>query len=358
MKLTSTLGLLMVVAGLILLMLAGPVQAQSPAVPPIPHSTEDQTDCQACHSEGGAGAPRNPEDHAGRSNESCQLCHKVDLSASTVASARDEASLTPADYQGPDYCAPCHAAQYEQWKGTLHAQAAVDPKFQEEWLKSRKQAYCLACHTTGYDANTTKFVFEGVTCESCHGAYKEGHPPAVMEVKEEAELCGSCHTGVHSPTYEEWLVSSHARGNVECANCHLGHSLDLRAENLSELCGTCHHQAYEGSVHSIEGLTCNGCHMYTGLERTEFRSTGHTFEIAPEVCAGCHGMIHSKREPNLEASVQETLQEQVLVLQRQVAQLQESASNNLGMGLTVGIVGGLPLGFGAAWIIKKRGAKK
>jgi len=42
----------------------------------LPHEVEGQEDCLMCHGEGIGGAPKVPEDHAGRTNETCQLCHK------------------------------------------------------------------------------------------------------------------------------------------------------------------------------------------------------------------------------------------------------------------------------------------
>lgn len=42
----------------------------------LPHEVEEQEDCLMCHGEGIAGATRVPEDHAGRTNETCLLCHK------------------------------------------------------------------------------------------------------------------------------------------------------------------------------------------------------------------------------------------------------------------------------------------
>ena len=43
---------------------------------PLPHDVEGQEDCLMCHGEGIVGAAKVPEDHAGRTNETCLLCHK------------------------------------------------------------------------------------------------------------------------------------------------------------------------------------------------------------------------------------------------------------------------------------------
>jgi hypothetical protein len=42
----------------------------------LPHEVDGNQDCLICHGEGIAGATRVPEDHAGRTNETCLLCHR------------------------------------------------------------------------------------------------------------------------------------------------------------------------------------------------------------------------------------------------------------------------------------------
>ncbi len=43
--------------------------------PAIPHSLEGRAECLMCHATGIAGAKAVPADHAGRANNTCQLCH-------------------------------------------------------------------------------------------------------------------------------------------------------------------------------------------------------------------------------------------------------------------------------------------
>lgn len=80
-------------------------------------------------------------------------------------------------YVGVDKCKTCHSGPeqhniYEKWKKSKHTNAF-------ELLKKKgqdKNPKCIYCHTTGYteggykpgSANAAKF--EGVQCESCHGA--------------------------------------------------------------------------------------------------------------------------------------------------------------------------------------------
>lgn len=42
----------------------------------LPHGVMGREGCLMCHGEGIAGAAKVPEDHAGRTNETCQICHR------------------------------------------------------------------------------------------------------------------------------------------------------------------------------------------------------------------------------------------------------------------------------------------
>ena len=104
-------------------------------------------------------------------------------------------------------CQTCHPDEYSVWKNSTHASATLDPVFQAELAKSHNQDDCLKCHTTGFDTGSGKFMSEGVTCEACHGAYKEGHPAGeTMTLPIDAGTCRMCHEAAFS----EWEKSKHA----------------------------------------------------------------------------------------------------------------------------------------------------
>lgn len=54
-----------------------PVDSAARAIRRIPHDT-DQPDCLKCHGEGIEDAKKVPADHAGRTDETCLLCHRVE----------------------------------------------------------------------------------------------------------------------------------------------------------------------------------------------------------------------------------------------------------------------------------------
>lgn len=53
-----------------------PLDSDMSAVPRIPHD-KDQPGCLQCHGEGIAGAKKVPASHAGRTEETCLLCHRA-----------------------------------------------------------------------------------------------------------------------------------------------------------------------------------------------------------------------------------------------------------------------------------------
>lgn len=92
------------------------------------------------------------------------LTDRVGQDAVTAAEPPAEAT-----YVGTSKCAPCHFAQFQQWKQDSHARS-----FEILPEKYKTEAGCLKCHTTGFgtpsgyqDASTPSLA--GTTCEACHG---------------------------------------------------------------------------------------------------------------------------------------------------------------------------------------------
>jgi Cytochrome c554 and c-prime len=73
-------------------------------------------------------------------------------------------------------CKACHKEFEKSWKAGAHGQASTDPVFKEAWEAQGKPQECLACHVTGYDADTGSWQAEGITCQACHG-----DPPAIPQ---------------------------------------------------------------------------------------------------------------------------------------------------------------------------------
>ncbi len=196
-------------------------------------------------------------------------------------------------YQSPHQCHECHEPEFQAWSGTTHADASFDPVFQVYLQRTQRPGECYACHTTGYDSVTGQFALAGVTCEACHGPYREGHSGEEMLISSPEELCGACHTG----TLSEWASSRHGKADVTCTSCHEVHSQKTHsADNTNSLCAGCHQDQIQDPTHSphIEaGVYCITCHLTRvrndkGAAAKGLAGTGHAFAVSVKTCDDCH----------------------------------------------------------------------
>ena len=155
----------------------------------------------------------------------------------------------PNGYVGTGGCAGCHGDKYMEWYCSAHASAYdsianVSPTDRQS---------CLPCHTVG-NGQTGGFVDPATTphladvgCESCHGpggAHKYGDHYTVHPIVTVAgEVCGGCHTGPQSPTYEEWKESGHGNNEVLAEI-----SGALAEESTRMRCGPCHSGAVRSAM--------------------------------------------------------------------------------------------------------------
>ena len=92
-----------------------PALAPSPAAPALgelPHEVAGREDCLMCHEEGIAGAKQVPADHAGKANDTCQLCHEPPAAEGTPALAPSPTAPAlgelPHEVAGREDCLMCH----------------------------------------------------------------------------------------------------------------------------------------------------------------------------------------------------------------------------------------------------------
>ena len=267
--------------------------------------------------------------------------------------------------QAQPTCQSCHPEQYKAWQGTTHAKATLDPVFQTQLGKSHNQASCLKCHTTGFDTGSGKFMSEGVTCEACHGSYKEGHPAkATMQLPMASDACRMCHLS----TFEQWEKSKHGEKKIECFDCHMAHTQGLRTGSQETLCSACHatrETEFAHATHGISGLDCASCHMSQPktavADGMQAPARNHDFSVASDVCAGCHqDTIHTAAKlPALRQTVVDldtqklqakaarvdTLEAENVDLGKRLASLRNVAVVSMGMALAVGgflgVIGGI-----------------
>jgi predicted CXXCH cytochrome family protein len=296
------------------------------------------------------------------------LCLAIGAASSQVipAEAAPQRQGSTTAYAGSAACSYCHQPIHEDWVNTRHAHAFSSPIFQRDWSELAQQTSCLECHTTGFDKATGTYAEEGVSCESCHGAFNPRHPAESMSVTPNAELCATCHLN----TTNEWMSSAHGRANIQCESCHNPHSQTPLADSVTALCSNCHKDggdAFAHSTHANAGLECSNCHMYT---TPRFDSpigglipTGHTFSVGSDACIACHmDTVHTRDEivklsgeiaERTEINVQ-TLQQTIQQQESEISNLKASSAVRLYTGLVQGAIVGLMTGGVAAWVVSRR----
>ena len=173
-----------------------------------------------------------------------------------------EASLDPAS------CGQCHAAQYEQWRSSLHSHT-MGPgiRWQLQLADVETAKSCLRCHapmseqlallsqergwskleTSPPDYIPPNLHEQGLVCAACHlRSHTRYGPVASASVDTETEVhggfvehqafedsrfCANCHqfpeTGsringkLHEDTYNQWRASQFAEQGKHCQSCHM-----------------------------------------------------------------------------------------------------------------------------------------
>lgn len=196
-------------------------------------------------------------------------------------------------FVGTGGCQGCHGDKFEAYQTTAHSSAY-------DTIAAFGNASCFPCHTVGngqisgfIDPVSTPWL-KHVGCESCHGsggAHKYGdHDMVHPAVSIDPKICGSCHTDVHHPTYDEWAESGHAHPTGE-----------LEAEFLDPIGGPAR-QASCGVCHS-------GATRMAMLKDWEARQQGNVGPLAlpsgedasawGPTCANCHDPHRDQFEAQL-----------------------------------------------------------
>lgn len=143
------------------------------------------------------------------------------VQAQTVRVAVDRFVSGAEPYRGAEFCKSCHAQEYEEWSGSLHAKTYTEAHFAirvQELGWGMPEERCLSCHAPLTTKGRAKE--EGVTCEVCHGP---GMTRTVVR-----DICVRCHgMGGSSPsntilgTPMEFEVSQAKEQGMTCVDCHM-----------------------------------------------------------------------------------------------------------------------------------------
>lgn len=323
---------------------SSPPPAETPSAPaggppPIPHPLEGRQECLACHQEGMGGAPKVPQDHAGRTNDVCQGCHQpqqtAEASPAPAPSGSVPTRIAHPRAEGVNTCVNCHAKlggtladMAAQWQRSIHSErdvscadchggdptattkeAAMSPAagYVGVPAKSAIPALCASCHADvelmrQYNLPTDqyakynesvhgKLLAEGdtnvTTCYDCHGGHqilKANDPASSVYPPNVPTLCAGCHADTalmapyHIPTdqYDLYKGSVHGQALLD--------KQDFRAPN----CATCHgtHGAAPPGVTEVANV-CGTCH---GATQDNYLKSAHAKGgYASPKCATCHG---------------------------------------------------------------------
>lgn len=291
------------------------------------------------------------------------LLYAVEVELGVVVPPEPQPVFTMKEAKDPDECGVCHQAQYDLWLASPHANASLSQVFEVDYAQRGRPGFCMQCHASGYDPGTEDYVFEGVVCSNCHAPENGSeHPPAPMVVDKSGAQCGTCHSGAHAPTYDEWLASAHEQMGVDCVDCHTPHNNGLILRDVNTTCGSCHAEALVDEVHMGQDMTCVQCHMQRTLDDDGVHvvATGHTMSIDPGTCAECHGKVHllttkDKEGEGIAVELPLTPEERAEVkrLEEQVTELEDTARTNWNSGVVGGALGMFIVAIAAVGLLRR-----
>lgn len=202
------------------------------------------------------------------------------LTLALTACGGDDQVFSPEQLQDPNTCKACHSSHFEQWAGSMHAYASVDPVFVAMNKRGQRETnnqlgtFCVQCHApmavalgltdgTDYDPANLTAATNGVTCYFCHNvdkvaddhnnglklaldstmrgglenpvsaspAHSSTHDPLMDGRTNDSSMCGSCHDIVTPKgvalerTFAEWkttfFTESDPLHHLTCGGCHM-----------------------------------------------------------------------------------------------------------------------------------------
>lgn len=179
----------------------------------------------------------------------------------------------------PQSCAACHAAQYEDWRRSLHSRS-MDPGVLGQLLNMPAHARddhqsCLRCHAPlAEQADSLVAALEaleqrspnkvavagkavplheqGLVCTGCHVRKLQWYGPARRDGS--APAAGNTSTSPHGG----WRASGAFESSRFCAACHQfdDNGFALKGKLLENT-----YAEWKDSRYAREGLSCQSCHM-------------------------------------------------------------------------------------------------
>lgn len=173
----------------------------------------------------------------------------------------DNDNYVPIAAEPPNACGDCHAQQLEQWRGTAHAGAAVNP-----WVLDLYSG-------TGTPGGAAGYVFRDL------------HDP------EDTGFCATCHTPVAEARAPGTLYLDEVEGDsaLEGVNCSACHTIDDVNDNVTAL----HLLGNATMRFPLAGLAGSGTHehVWGPLDDVDYafmRAAYQPLFSESRFCASCH----------------------------------------------------------------------
>ncbi|HXG58654.1 MAG TPA: cytochrome c3 family protein [Thermoanaerobaculia bacterium] len=198
-------------------------------------------------------------------------------------------------------CTMCHGDGAEHIEGGGDKTKITIPKG-----RAGAEEVCLLCHDTATDRRTPRAGMhansDAVNCLTCHSIHGAAANSPALVVRNELDLCGSCHTEAASFRTKPYAHRLD-RGGMACSSCHEPHGRPstsarslasaghLRVTRAGEApCLTCHTDKrgpYVFAHGSNEAGDCTSCHEVHGSSNPKQLKRASV----QQVCIECHSPL-------------------------------------------------------------------
>src|SRR5439155_316196 len=192
--------------------------------------------------------------------------------------SQQEGTLTRAQLLDPQSCAGCHAEQFNDWAGSMHAYSSQDPVMRAMNARGQRETngqlgkFCVNCHapvavregatTEGLNLDQLPPHLKGITCYFCHSVESvTGMHDNPLQLAADGVLRGSFSDPVasgrpHGAAYSPLLDRNRAESGTMCGACH-----DIVNGHGAAIERTFSEWKSSAFVQPTIGSTCGACHM-------------------------------------------------------------------------------------------------
>ncbi|WP_417912904.1 multiheme c-type cytochrome [Candidatus Electronema sp. TJ] len=204
-------------------------------------------------------------------------------------------------------CAGCHPQQYEDWQGSMHAQAFRDPIYLGELMLGVKAVgreitkQCEGCHTAAavvsgkMPGEKEEFDFSkladlakaGVSCDVCHSIKRHTHWETPSREPENGSYVLS--PGYKNAKGENVRTKYGPFPNYEGCGGGFHECVESPLHLRAELCAGCHqvfhykehfpiehtYNEWKKGIYATKGIQCQDCHM---VDIATFKRSADTFQ--------------------------------------------------------------------------------